>query len=135
MNHSKKIIVACATLLIALFAVSSTYAQGGRMDTAAMRQRSEARIAKAKDDLKLTSVQADSLKAITNEFSAKRMQMFTDPAMQGMSREDRQAKMAPMMEAQNARIKAVLGADLFAKYQEWEQANRPQRGGGGGGGN
>jgi hypothetical protein len=38
---------------------------------------------------------------------------------------------------QNARIQAVLGADLFKKYQDWQQANRPQRmgGGGGGGGN
>jgi hypothetical protein len=53
-----------------------------------------------------------------------------------MSREDRMAKMQPLMDAQNARIQAVLGADLFKKYQDWQQANRQQRpGGGGGGGN
>ncbi len=101
------------------------------MDTAAMRQRMEARVAKAKTDLNLTQVQADSLKAITMEFSAKRRDMFMDPANQGMSREDRMAKMQPIMEAQNARLQAAFGSDLYKKYQAWEEENRPQRGGGG----
>ena len=105
------------------------------MDTAAMRQRQEARLAKMKTDLNLTQVQADSMKAITMEFGQKRRDLFMDPANQGMSREDRMAKMQPLMDAQNARIQAVLGADLYKKYQDWEQQNRPQRGGGGGGGN
>ncbi len=127
MNLSKKMI-ACAALVIALFSVSSVYAQGGgRMDTAAMRQRMEARIAKAKTDLNLTQVQTDSLKAITMEFGAKRRDMFMDPANQGMSREDRMAKMQPLMDAQNARLKAAFGDDLYKKYQDWEQQNRPQR--------
>jgi len=64
MNFSKKMI-ACATLVIALFSFSSTYAQGGgRGDTAAMRQRQEAMLAKMKTDLNLTQVQADSMKEI-----------------------------------------------------------------------
>jgi hypothetical protein len=135
MNLSKKMI-ACATLVIALFSFSSTYAQGGGMrgDTAAMRQRQEAMLAKMKTDLNLTQVQADSMKAITMEFSQKRRDIFMDPANQGLSREDRMAKMQPLMDAMNARIQAVLGPDLFKKYQDWQQANRPQRGGGGGGG-
>src|SRR5579871_4090111 len=106
MNLSKKMI-ACTVLLLAMFSTSSVFAQGGgrgMMDTAAMRQRMEARVAKAKTDLNLTQVQADSLKAITMEFSAKRRDMFMDPANQGMSREDRMAKMQPIMEAQNARL-------------------------------
>jgi len=27
----------------------------------------------------------------------------------------------------NARLQAALGADMFKKYQDWMQANRPQR--------
>lgn len=133
MNLSKKI--ACATLFIALFSFTSTYAQGGGMrgDTAAMRQRMEARLQKMKSDLNLTQLQTDSMRAITMEFSQKRRDIFMDPANQGMSREDRMAKMQPLMDAMNARIQAVLGPDLFKKYQDWEQQNRPQRGGGGGG--
>jgi Spy/CpxP family protein refolding chaperone len=127
MNASKKLI-ACATLLIALFSVSSTFAQGGgRMDTAAMRQRMEARIQKMKDDLKLTPVQADSMKAISMDQQSKMREIFMD---QSASREDRMAKMQPIRDAANKRIETVLGADLFKKYQDWEQANRPQRGGG-----
>ena len=136
MNLSKKTI-ACATLIIALFTASSAFAQGGGMrgDTAAMRQAMEARLAKMKTDLNLTQVQADSIKAITMDSYAKRRAMMQDPANQGMSREDRMAKMQPLMDAANARIQAVLGADLYKKYQDWQEANRPQRGGGGGGGN
>ena len=136
MNLSKKMI-ACATLIIALFTASSAFAQGGGMrgDTAAQRQAMEARLAKMKTDLNLTQVQADSIKAISTEFMAKRRAIFSDPANQDLSREDRMAKMQPLMDAQNARIQAVLGADLYKKYQDWQQANRPHRGGGGGGGN
>jgi hypothetical protein len=132
MNLSKKL-VACATLVIALFSVSSVYAQGGgrNMDTAAMRQQMEARLAKMKSDLNLTQVQTDSIKAITMEFGQKRRDIFMDPANQGLSREDRMAKMQPLNDAMNARIQAALGPDLFKKYQDWQAANRPQRPGGG----
>ena len=128
MNASKKLI-ACAALLISLFSASSAFAQGGRMmDTAAMRQRMEARMQKMKDDLKLTPVQADSMKAISMDMQAKSRDIFMD---QSMSREDKMAKIQPLREAASKRIEAVLGADLYKKYQEWEAANRPQRPGGG----
>lgn len=128
MNASKKLL-ACAVLLIALFSASSTFAQGGRMmDTAAMRQRMEARLQKMKDDLKLTPVQADSMKAISMDMQAKSRDIFMD---QSMSREDKMAKLQPLREAASKRIEAVLGTDLYKKYQDWEAANRPQRPGGG----
>jgi Spy/CpxP family protein refolding chaperone len=127
MNASKNLI-ACAALLIALFSVTSTFAQGGRMmDTAAMRQRMEARLQKMKDDLKLTPVQVDSMRAIQSDMQGKMRDIFMD---QSMSREDKMAKIQPMREAANKRVEAVLGPDLFKKYQDWEAANRPQRGGG-----
>jgi len=127
MNASKNLI-ACAALLIALFSATSTFAQGGRMmDTAAMRQRMEARLQKMKDDLKLTPVQVDSMRAIQSDMQGKMRDIFMD---QSMSREDKMAKIQPMREAANKRAEAVLGPDLFKKYQDWEAANRPQRGGG-----
>jgi hypothetical protein len=127
MNMTKRMITGVA-LVAALFAFSSTYAQ---MDTTAMRQRQEARLTKMTTDLNLTNLQADSMKAISTEFGAKRRDIFMD---QSMSREDRMAKMQPITDAMNARVQAVLGPDLFKKYQDWMAANRPQRGGGGGGG-
>jgi len=97
------------------------------MDTAAMRQRMEARLQKMKDDLKLTPVQADSMRAIQTDMQGKMRDIFMD---QSMSREDKMAKIQPMREAANKRVEAVLGPDLFKKYQDWDAANRPQRGGG-----
>ncbi|WP_431215557.1 hypothetical protein ACQ86N_13230 [Puia sp. P3] len=127
--NARKNFIACAALLIALFSATSTFAQGGRMmDTAAMRQRMEARLQKMKDDLKLTPVQVDSMRVIQTDMQGKMRDIFMD---QSMSREDKMAKIQPMREASDKRVEAVLGADLFKKYQDWQQANRPQRGGGG----
>lgn len=129
MNLSKKMI-ACVAVIMALFCFSSTtYAQRG--DTAAMRQRQEAMMQKMVTDLKLTPVQTDSVKAISKDIGAKRRDIFMD---QSMSREDKMAKMAPLTDAANKRLQAALGPDLFKKYQDWMEQNRPQRGGGGGGG-
>lgn len=122
-----------ATLVVALFFVSSAFAQGGRggMDTAAMRQRQEAMLAKMKTDLNLTQTQCDSVKAISNDANTQRRAIFMDPANQNLSREDRMAKMQPINDAMNARLNAALGADLAKKVQDWMMANRQQRGGGG----
>jgi hypothetical protein len=87
---------------------------------------------KLKDDLKLTDVQADSVSAIQQEFRPQMRDIFMD---QSMSREDKQAKIKVIQGEADKRIQAVLGDDLFKKYQEWREKNRPQRGGGGGGGN
>jgi len=85
---------------------------------------------KMKTDLKLTDVQSDSITAINKDMQSKRRDIFMD---QSMSREDKMAKMAPLNEAANKRIQAVLGDDLYKKYQDWMAQNAPQRGGGGGG--
>jgi len=50
-------------------------------------------LAKMKTDLNLNQTQSDSVKAISMEFNAKRRDIFMDPANQGLSREDRMAKM------------------------------------------
>ncbi|MDR3712578.1 MAG: hypothetical protein P4L51_07170 [Puia sp.] len=126
----KKFITGIA-IVIAVFSASSLYAQRG--DTAAMRQRMEAMNAKMKSDLKLTDVQADSISAIQHEFQPQVREIFMD---QSLGMDDKRAKIAPLNEARDKRIQAVLGNDLFKKYQDWMQQNRPQRGGGGGrGGN
>ena len=121
-----KRMIAPVALFIGLLSFSSTYAQGGGMrgDTAAMRQRQEAMMKKMTDDLKLTPVQVDSLTAIQKDFQPKMREIFMD---QSLSREDRMAKMQPLNDERNKRIQAVLGDDLYKKYQQWMQDNRPQR--------
>lgn len=134
MNLVKRMIT-CATFALAAFSFSTADAQGGGMrgDTAAQRQMMEARLAKIKTDLNLTDVQSDSVKTIWAEYSGKMRAIFMDPANQGMSREDRMAKIQPLRDEENTRLQNALGSDLYKKYQDWMQANRPQRGGGGGG--
>lgn len=114
--------IAPVALLIGILSFSSTYAQRG--DTAAMRQRQEAMMKKMKEDLKLTPVQVDSLTAIQKDIQPKMREIFMD---QSMSREDKMAKMQPLNEERNKRIQAVLGDDLYKKYQQWMEDNRPQR--------
>jgi hypothetical protein len=119
----KKIISGISIVVLLLFA-SSVYAQGGggagRMDPAVLKQ-------KLVDSLQLTSVQADSVVAIGQEFRPGMRDIFMD---QNLTQDDKRAKIGELNEQRNKRIKAVLGDDLFKKYQEWEQRNRPKRGGG-----
>jgi len=125
MNLKK--MIAPLALVMGLLSFSSTYAQRG--DTAAMRQRQEAMMKKMQEDLKLTPVQVDSLTAIQKEFQPRMREVFSD---QSLSREDRMAKMQPLNDERNKRIQTVLGDDLYKKYQQWMEDNRPQRGMGGG---
>lgn len=121
--------IAGVAMLAASLTFSSAYSQM-RGDTAAMRQRQEQMLAKAKVDLKLTDAQSDSIGAITREFNPRMRDIFMD---QNASQDDRRAKIGALREEMDKRIQAALGDDLFKKYQDWRQANRPQRGGGGGG--
>jgi predicted transglutaminase-like cysteine proteinase len=120
-----KRIITCIGIAIAVLSVSSSFAQ--QQDPAA---RAAAMKQKLMDDLKLTSVQADSVVAIGQEFRPKMREIFMD---QSMSQDDKKAKLDDINSQRNKRIQAVLGDDLFKKYQDWEVKNRPQRGGGGGG--
>jgi hypothetical protein len=120
-----KKIIAIVAVMLAVSGISTVYAQQGQMDPAA---RQAAMKQKLKDDLKLTDVQADSVTAIQQEF---RPQMRTIMMDQTLSADDKKAKLQPISDAADKRIQAVLGDDLFKKYKDWREANRPQRGGGG----
>jgi hypothetical protein len=120
----KKIISGVSIALLVLFCAGA-YAQrgnGGGMDPAALKQ-------KLVDSLHLTGVQADSVVAIGQEFRPKMRDIFMD---QSLSQDDKRAKAQDLNQQRMKRIQAVLGDDLFKKYQDWEEKNRPQRNGGGG---
>ena len=114
--------ITAVSFAIALLSVSFSYAQ--QQDPAA---RAAAMKQKLIDELKFTDVQADSVVAIGQEFRPKMRDIFMD---QSMSQDDKKAKMDEINAQRNKRIQAVLGDDLFKKYQEWEAKNRAQRGGG-----
>jgi hypothetical protein len=117
----KKLLPGILTATWLLFA-SSVHAQGGdrpgRMDPAVFKQ-------KLMDSLQLTTVQADSVVAIGQEFHPKMRDIFMN---QEVTRDEKQTKLGELNEQRNKRIRASLGDELFKRYQEWEQRNRPQRG-------
>ena len=117
------------TCLLLVMAVGSFTAVRAQQDPSA---RAAAMKQKMKDDLKLTDVQADSISAIHADMRPKMREIYQD---QSLSDDDKKAKFKALNDQANTRIKAVLGDDLFKKYQDWWQKNRPQRMGGGGGGN
>lgn len=112
------------TIMFILISASSLHAQQGggqgRMDPAVMKQR-------LIDSVHLSGTQADSVVAIGQEFRPKMRDIFMD---QSLSQDDKRSKMGELNQQRSKRIQAVLGDDLFKKYQEWEERNRPQRGGG-----
>jgi hypothetical protein len=128
-NIKMKKVMFCVALVMAVFSVSTLYAQQADQDPAARAAAMKQRLI---DDLKLTSVQADSVVAIQQEFRPKMREIMMD---QSLSQDDKRAKITPINDQRDKRIQAVLGDDLFKKYQDWYAKNRPQRGGGGGGGN
>lgn len=117
-----KKMIACVAICIATITISQVYAQ--QQDPAA---RAAAMKQKLVDDLKLSNVQADSVVAINQEYRPKMREIFMD---QSASQDDKKSKMDVINGEKNKRIQAVLGDDLFKKYQDWAEKNRPQRGGG-----
>src|ERR1051326_3013729 len=103
-----KKMIACMAVVIAIFSVSSVYAQ----DQGNRQQRMAEMKQKMKDDLKLTDLQADSISSIQGEFMPKRREIFMD---QSMGQEDKKAKIMALNEQADKRIHAVLGDDLFKK--------------------
>ena len=103
------------SLVITLFSVSTAYAQTER-DTASLRMRWEEKIRQMRADLTLTDVQADSVYFINIEFQHRRDSVFTD---RHLSQDDKMPAYHTLMHAMNQRLQAVLGDDLFAKYETW----------------
>ena len=82
-----------------------------------------------KKDLNLNDKQFADFKKVSEEYQTK-----TREAMEkaGDDREARREVMTKLRAEQNDKLKSVLTADQFKKYEEI-QAQRMQRGGGGGG--
>lgn len=113
----KKLLLVCAVVL----GVSAASHAQGRM------QRSpEEQAAQLKTNLALNDDQTTKITAIYKAQAASR-----DSLMKAGG--DMRSAMMPMMQATNAKIKAVLTADQAKKFDEM-QAARMNRGGGGMGG-
>lgn len=71
----------------------------------------------------LTDDQKPKVKAVLEDTDKKSQEIRRDSSL---SREDRMAKMQPIMDAQDKKLKEILTADQYKKYEEMP---RPGRGG------
>ncbi len=86
--------------------------------------------------LELTDDQKPKVKAVLDETTEKIGEVRKDPGFADLSREDKMAKMKPIRDAMTAKMKAILTAEQFAKYEKMGQnmrGNRPPGGGPGAG--
>lgn len=79
------------------------------------------------EELKLTDEQKPKVKVFLEELPKKRRELATDNRV---ALEDRPEKVRALINQENKKMKEILTADQFAKYQKMREQ---MRGGGGGG--
>ena len=80
---------------------------------------------------------ADQEKKVYNlnlEQSKQRAKMFEDMQSGGGDMGSMREKMTAAREEMNKKMKEILTADQWTKYEKWQEQRRSQRGGPGGGG-
>jgi protein CpxP len=80
-------------------------------------------------ELKLTDDQKPKVKAVLEDSTKKRQELFADTSI---SREDRGPKMRAIMDDQDKRLKEILTADQYKDWEKLRDEMRQRRGGPGG---
>jgi len=106
-----KKVLALILIVSALFTVSAS-AQGGKKGMGLSKQT-------LMDSLKISSETADSVIAIRE---ASMSQMKTVTSDQSLSKEDKKAKLKPLKQETQMRLKKFLSDDQMAKLREMEMA-------------
>ena len=106
-------LVACATLAPAQDAQQKDAKKGGKRG-----MNIEQQMERMKEQLSLTDEQVPKVKAVLEESNKKRQAIFTDPNFDRSDRTAMREKMAPITEEQNKKLKEILTADQYKKYEE-----------------
>jgi ABC-type branched-subunit amino acid transport system ATPase component len=122
----KRIIPAFAIIFMSLFVATSSFAQS---DPAARQAEMKQKLM---TDLKMTSVQADSVVAINSSYMPQRREIFQN---QSLSQDEKMSKMKSITAEADKRIQPILGDSLFKQYQDWRMKNMQQMRGGRSGNN
>ena len=99
-------------LIASVFFTAAASAQGGKKGMGMSKQT-------LMDSLKISSQTADSVMAIRQ---ASMSQMKTITSDQSLSKEDKKAKLKPLKEETQTRLKKFLSDDQMAKLKEMEMA-------------
>lgn len=122
-------------LFIAMLAVTTmSMAQGfGGGQQMSPEERAKQQTAQIKEAVGLNADQEKKVYDLNVEQGKQRSKMFENMQgggdMQGM-----REKMTAMQDDMNKKMKAILTADQYTKYEKWLEDRRSRRGGPGGGG-
>ena len=112
-------LVACSTLVTAQDASNAPEKKDGKG-----RMSPEQQLERYTEKLSLTDEQKPKVKAVLEDSAKKRREIAKES---GQDRQQMREKMQPVMEAQNKKMKEILTADQFTKYQE--MIDRAKKGG------
>ena len=113
-------LVVCSTLVSAQDATNAPDKKGGKrgMSPDQMMERYT-------EQLSLTDEQKPKVKAVIEDSGKKRREIFRDSAL---DQQQKKEKFQGTMEAQNKKMKEILTADQYKKYQEMNE--KMKKGGG-----
>jgi Spy/CpxP family protein refolding chaperone len=114
-------LVACSTLATAQDAATKDAKKGGKRGFPTIEQQME----RMTEALTLTDDQKPKVKAVLEETSKKRQAIFTDSSL---DRSAMREKMQPINDEQKKKMKEILTADQFKKYEELQQQRGKQGG-------
>ena len=113
-------LVVCSTLVIAQDASSAPDKKGGKRGMSP-----DQLMEKYTEQLSLTDEQKPKVKAVLEDSGKKRREIFRDSALDQTQKRE---KFQGTMEAQNKKMKEILTADQYKKYQEMNE--KMKKGGG-----
>jgi Spy/CpxP family protein refolding chaperone len=113
-------LVACSTLVIAQDSTNAPDKKGGKrgMSPDQVMERFT-------EQLSLTDEQKPKVKAVLDDSTKKRRELFRDSAL---DQQQKREKFQVVMEGQNKKMKEILTADQFKKYQDMNE--KMKKGGG-----
>ena len=106
-------LLACSTLLTAQDASSAPEKKGGKRGMSA-----EQMMERYTEQLSLTDEQKPKVKVVLEDSTKKRRELFRDSAL---DQQQKREKFQGVMEAQNKKMKEILTADQYKKYQEMNE--------------
>ena len=113
-------LVVCSTLVSAQDATNAPDKKGGKRGMSPDQM-----MEKYTEQLSLTDEQKPKVKAVLEDSGKKRREIFRDSAL---DQQQKKEKFQGTMEAQNKKMKEILTADQYKKYQEMNE--KMKKGGG-----
>ncbi len=121
-------------VMLAVSTMSMAQGFGGGGQQMSPEDRAKQQTAQIKEAVGLNADQEKKVYDLNLESGKQMAKMREDMQGGGGDFEAMRTKMTSMREEQDKKMKAILTADQWTKYQKWQEENRARRGGPGGGG-